>query len=473
MKNPPPGKVRFAGVLFHGRQRRSFHRRVSRGRGAFRHHGGERRSVIPLLDESSPPRRRRRAHHLAPRTHRLSGHCARSRRSRDRVRRSNGAWTRRTAAPCCGVCSVASSCAGASAVSWRFGRRQSRCGARRTRNARVLARRLRRELDAVRRFQHRSRPTWSQCRKTAQRCGTTCTASCAPKVRSGSPVRAHRCASISARTTARCWRCSRAASASATSATCAPIRHRSLRARGRWRASTRWYRSRAWLDPDLLRGRKAEELAIWLRAVAERRDARARGPLPQMDLLVAEFRAARAYRPPANPIAESSARRDRRAETLKLLHEWAACEPGALSCRAYSGRASGPGRRATRSRDDLARGTRRSPPPAWNTARRPTARNAARRAVGGTIGREAYTKAQRERVLQTLRYGITVHGSIPTAMQFFRWRLIEAPATPTQATVYRLFPGGWQAVLDALGPVDPAVLCEPPSPTTGAEAATA
>jgi hypothetical protein len=27
--------------------------------------------------------------------------------------------------------------------------------------------------------------------------------------------------------------------------------------------------------------------------------------------------------------------------------------------------------------------------------------------------------------------------------------------------VYRLFPGGWQAVLEALGDVDPGVLCSP------------
>jgi len=52
-------------------------------------------------------------------------------------------------------------------------------------------------------------------------------------------------------------------------------------------------------------------------------------------------------------------------------------------------------------------------------------------------------------VLATLRYGVTVHGSLPTAMQFFRWRLVEAPATPSQGTVYKLFPGGWSAVLEA------------------------
>jgi hypothetical protein len=74
------------------------------------------------------------------------------------------------------------------------------------------------------------------------------------------------------------------------------------------------------------------------------------------------------------------------------------------------------------------------------------------------VGRRAYREAQRQRVLAALRYAINVHGSVPTAMQFFRWRLVNAPATPTQATVYRLFPGGWQAVLDALGEVDPRLL---------------
>jgi hypothetical protein len=55
--------------------------------------------------------------------------------------------------------------------------------------------------------------------------------------------------------------------------------------------------------------------------------------------------------------------------------------------------------------------------------------------VGGREGRAAHEAAQRERVLATLRYGVTLHGSLPTAMEFFRWRLVDAPATPTQATV--------------------------------------
>jgi hypothetical protein len=71
------------------------------------------------------------------------------------------------------------------------------------------------------------------------------------------------------------------------------------------------------------------------------------------------------------------------------------------------------------------------------------------RAAGCVADREARAEAQRERVLATLRYGVNLHGTLPTAMEFFRWRLVEAPATPTQATVYRLFPGGWPAVLAA------------------------
>ena len=71
--------------------------------------------------------------------------------------------------------------------------------------------------------------------------------------------------------------------------------------------------------------------------------------------------------------------------------------------------------------------------------------------MGGAEARAARAEAQRARVLATLRHSIVVHGSVPTAMEFFRWRLVGAPATPSQATVYRLFPGGWPAVLEALG----------------------
>jgi len=35
-------------------------------------------------------------------------------------------------------------------------------------------------------------------------------------------------------------------------------------------------------------------------------------------------------------------------------------------------------------------------------------------------------------------------------MEYFRWRLANDPDMPTQSSVYRVFPGGWPTVLEAL-----------------------
>jgi hypothetical protein len=228
--------------------------------------------------------------------------------------------------------------------------------------------------------------------------------------------------------------------------------------------STTWHVSRleeaerlaGILDPALLRGRKARELEIWLRAVEERRSAQAAGRVADLDDLIAEFRAARLYRPGRPPVTNDRAP-DPREEALAVLRDWAAREHGSLSCSRYArARQHGWPTRNTISRRFGS----------WDAALRAAGledrlARAEPRPVGGGAAREARAERQRERVLQTLRYLINVHGEIPSAMQFFRWRLAEAPATPTQATVYRLFPGGWQAVLDALGHVDPGVLCHP------------
>jgi hypothetical protein len=199
-----------------------------------------------------------------------------------------------------------------------------------------------------------------------------------------------------------------------------------------------------WLDPAQMRGRKANELEVWLRAVAERHAAREQGRRPVLDDLIAEFRSARAYRPGVLP--QPSARsEDRRTETVRVLRIWAEEEHGALSSARYAAvrRAGWPTRNTVTQRFG-----------SWDAALRAAGledrlpRPAPHR-VGGEARRKAHDEAQRERVLATLRYGVNLHGSLPTAMQFFRWRLVEAPATPTQATVYRLFPGGWSSVLAA------------------------
>jgi hypothetical protein len=222
---------------------------------------------------------------------------------------------------------------------------------------------------------------------------------------------------------------------------------------GSTRPSTSWRVGRLdevsrlaqWLDPAQLRGRKSAELEVWLRAVAERREARDQGRRAKLEDLIAEFRAARVYRPGVLP--EPSRRsEDRRAETLRILRVWADEEPEPLSCARYDAarRAGWPTRNTVTQRFG-----------SWDAALRAAGledrlpRPKPYR-VGGREGRAAHAAAQRERVLATLRYGVNLHdGTLPTAMEFFRWRLVEAPGTPTQATVYRLFPGGWPAVLAA------------------------
>jgi hypothetical protein len=211
----------------------------------------------------------------------------------------------------------------------------------------------------------------------------------------------------------------------------------------------------SWLDRALMRGRKAKELRVWLGGVSEIASARAAGRRAdacRMSSFLSEFSAARRYAPSTALPAGEPDDSDRRAD-VSALQRWAAAESGALSCSQYSAY------RATidptlPNRNTLARrfGSWQATLEAAGLAQRAasTAEARAARHSGGAAGRAAYDMAQRERVLATLRYGVNLHdGTLPTAMEFFRWRLVEAPATPTQATVYRLFPGGWPAVLAA------------------------
>ena len=205
-----------------------------------------------------------------------------------------------------------------------------------------------------------------------------------------------------------------------------------------------------WLEPKRLRGRKARELELWLQAVAERHAARSAGRRAQLAGLVAKFHAARRYRPGRPPAAANRAEAGR-AEALRVLRRWAADTPGQLSCGNYA---------AAREPEWPTRNTITQRFGSWHAAlaaagladRAASTRTAQQaRLRGAAAHREAHIAAQRERVLAVLRFAVHIDGggTLPTAMQFFRWRLINAPATPTQATVYRLFPGGWPAVLAA------------------------
>ena len=77
-------------------------------------------------------------------------------------------------------------------------------------------------------------------------------------------------------------------------------------------------------------------------------------------------------------------------------------------------------------------------------------RAAAPRSVRERAAFDLLRVEQRERVLASVLRFVAEVGHVPRAMEYFRWRLERDPQTPTQATVYKLFPGGWNAVREAL-----------------------
>jgi hypothetical protein len=70
--------------------------------------------------------------------------------------------------------------------------------------------------------------------------------------------------------------------------------------------------------------------------------------------------------------------------------------------------------------------------------------------------RRARNVSQREEIAAAVRRCHDELGGWPRAMEFFRWRLRNAPDSPSQATLYRVFPGGWREVVaEAFGSDEP------------------
>jgi LAGLIDADG endonuclease len=80
------------------------------------------------------------------------------------------------------------------------------------------------------------------------------------------------------------------------------------------------------------------------------------------------------------------------------------------------------------------------------------ARANARAIETAAAARVASRARRRAAVLRAVDRCWTALGRVPTATEFFRWRLVAVPDSPSQPELYRLFPGGWAAVLDALPP---------------------
>ena len=69
-----------------------------------------------------------------------------------------------------------------------------------------------------------------------------------------------------------------------------------------------------------------------------------------------------------------------------------------------------------------------------------------------SAARVASRSRRRDAVLREVDKCWCVLGRLPTASEFLRWRLENSPESPGQAELYRLFAGGWEAVLEALPP---------------------
>jgi hypothetical protein len=196
-------------------------------------------------------------------------------------------------------------------------------------------------------------------------------------------------------------------------------------------------------------GRKQLELEIWAIAIDELRSARRLGLRPRkplIELAASKLRAARAYRPVKRELLELP-RRDLRSESITALQEWAAMTPGRLGCGSYvRWRQDHPG---APNRNTVARTFG-----SWHAAMKEAGLldRAARRVptrTRETAQRRAARENKRERVIEAVRAFEAGHGRPPRAMEFFKWRFAAAPEAPSQAAVYKLFPGGWESVLAA------------------------
>jgi hypothetical protein len=165
-----------------------------------------------------------------------------------------------------------------------------------------------------------------------------------------------------------------------------------------------------------------------------------------LQLAARHLKALRRYRGSTRPLLELPGR-DLRAEALAALRAWSEASSGTLACGGYE----------RWRREHPSAPTRNSVAKvfgSWHAAMEAAglgdraARRVARRA-GGEEARRARRELQRARVVAAVRRFEAEHGRLPRAMEFFKWRLAVLPDTPTQATRYNLFPGGWKAVLEA------------------------
>jgi hypothetical protein len=167
--------------------------------------------------------------------------------------------------------------------------------------------------------------------------------------------------------------------------------------------------------------------------------------------LADEVRRRRAYKPGLGTILPTDARRARQIHHLEALRAWSAAYGGPFTTTAYDAW------RRRRAPECPGRNTIAAAFGSWLNALaaaglsaegcRPADRNAKTTRAQADVRRE-----RRERQITAVLDGVErctqALGHTPCATEFFAWRRCE-PGVPSQMTVYRLFNGGWPAVLTA------------------------
>jgi hypothetical protein len=204
------------------------------------------------------------------------------------------------------------------------------------------------------------------------------------------------------------------------------------------------------LDRYPPRGRVLRIYEAW-RELVLLRDRRRRSTRQELAL---EVRTRRAYKPGLETIIRPDRIESRRARHVTVLRAWASETDGARTSTAYESwrRAAHP--------DAPTRDTVAAAFGSWVAAldatglcpkgcRTQEANATAQRT--GAAGRRARSAAQRSAILDAVRECSRQVGHLPRATEFFAWRNRFASDLPSHTTVYRVFPGGWQEVLAAVG----------------------
>jgi hypothetical protein len=166
--------------------------------------------------------------------------------------------------------------------------------------------------------------------------------------------------------------------------------------------------------------------------------------------LAKAVRDSRQYRRPA-PLPKVSYADEARRRYIQVLQEWSTLAPPPFTCTAYASFRRN-GRREWPNRETLMRvfGSWRS---AVLAAGLTTKGLKAPQAVenvraGSAESRAVRREAARRRLAEAILACRRELGAAITASAFFRWRLRAAPGSPSQPTLYTLFPGGWSEALN-------------------------